>query len=329
MPVDWHESPQAFSSRDWRALVLADPEGTVFHTPDFLKLYWEEFGTDGLQIADIRRDGEPVASAAFELRQGQLTWLGGFDVTDYMGPAGEPEERSWAAQELMRAIAGRSDWSKADLAGLSSHGKWLPALAEGAEGAGLAVRVEPIDVAPFIHLPDSYEQYLAKIDAKLRHEIRRKDRRLRAAHPDVRLVDSTPETLGADLDWFMGMHRSSRGEKGRFMVPGMELFFRRLGSAFIADGTFRLAFLETGGTKIAAAAGFRWRNRFLLYNSAYDHTYAHDAPGMVLIAELIRSAIEEGYRGFDMLKGDLPYKYRFGARARGLARLRLRASGRT
>jgi CelD/BcsL family acetyltransferase involved in cellulose biosynthesis len=49
---------------------------------------------------------------------------------------------------------------------------------------------------------------------------------------------------------------------------------------------------------------------------------------MVLIAELIRSTIEEGYRGFDMLKGDLPYKYRFGARARGLARLRLRASGR-
>jgi CelD/BcsL family acetyltransferase involved in cellulose biosynthesis len=70
--------------------------------------------------------------------------------------------------------------------------------------------------------------------------------------------------------------------------------------------------------------GFRWRDRFLLYNSAYDHAYQHVAPGMVLVSELIRSSIEEGRRGFDMLKGDLPYKYRFGAKPRGIARLRLR-----
>jgi CelD/BcsL family acetyltransferase involved in cellulose biosynthesis len=327
MPVDWYEDPQAFTTQDWTGLVLADREGTVFHTPAFLKLYWEEFGSEGLQIAIVRRDRDPVAAAAFELRGGVLTWLGGFDVTDYMGPAGDPEHREWAASELMRALAGRSDWSKADLAGLPMHGKWLGALAQGAEAAGLAMRVEPVDVAPFLQLPDSYDQYLSKLEAKLRHEIRRKERRLRAAHPDVRLVDSTPATAGAGLDWFMEMHRSSRGDKGRFMVPGMELFFRRLGATFIADGTFRLAFLETGGVRIAAAAGFRWQDRFLLYNSAYDHAYAHDAPGMVLISELIRSTIEESYRGFDMLKGDLPYKYRFGARARGLARLRLRAPG--
>ncbi|MCA1727748.1 MAG: GNAT family N-acetyltransferase [Actinobacteria bacterium] len=328
MAVDWYEDPEAFSAQDWTPLVLADREGTVFHTPAFLKLYWEEFGSDGLRIAVVRRDAEPVAAAAFELRQGVLTWLGGFDVTDYMGPVGDPEQRDWAAGELMSSVAGRDDWTKGDLAGLPLHGKWLAALAGAAERAGLPLRVEPVDVAPFIQLPDSFDLYLSRLDAKLRHEIRRKDRRLRAAHPDVRLVDSTPETIAEDLDRFMEMHRSSRGEKGRFMVPGMELFFRRLGFAFVPDGTLRLAFLETAGVKIAAAAGFRWQDRFLLYNSAYDHVYAHDAPGMVLIADLIRSTIEEGYRGFDMLKGDLPYKYRFGARARGLARLRLRPRGR-
>ncbi len=328
MAVDWYEDPAAFAAQDWTALALADPDGTAFHTPAFLKLYWEEFGSSGLQIAVVKRDdGEPVAAATFELKDRLLTWLGGFDVTDYMGPVGGPEHRGWSAIELMRAVASRDDWSKADLAGMPTHGKWLAPLADAAEETGMAVRVEPVDVAPFIQLPDSFDLYLSKLDAKLRHEIRRKDRRLRQAHPDVRLVDSTPETIARDLDRFMEMHRSSRGEKGRFMVPGMELFFRRIGSTFIADGTFRLSFLETEGVKIAAAAGFRWRDRFLLYNSAYDHAYAHDGPGMVLIAELIRSTIEEGYRGFDMLKGDLAYKYRFGAHARGLARLRARPRG--
>lgn len=325
MPVEWLEDPRAFTTHDWTRLVETDPEATFFHLPGFLKLYWEELGAARLQIAMVRRSEEPVAAAAFDLREGVLTWLGGFDVTDYMGPVGDPEARRWSAGELMTALAARSDWKRADLGGLQLRGRWLAALADAADEAGLAAVVEPADVAPYIRLPGSYEDYLRGLHGKLRHEIRRKERRLREAHPDVKLVDSGPDTADEDLDRFIGLHHSSRGDKGRFMVPGMEMFFRRLGSDFLQDGTFRLAFLETGGVKIAAAAGFRWRDRFLLYNSAYDHAHAHVAPGMVLIAELIKSSIEEGRRGFDMLKGDLPYKYRFGARARGIERLRLRA----
>jgi CelD/BcsL family acetyltransferase involved in cellulose biosynthesis len=327
MAVEWLEDPSAFTRHDWTPLVDQDPEATMFHTPRFLKLYWEGFGAACLQIAIVRRDDQPVAAAAMDLSDGVLTWLGGFEVTDYMGPVGPPEHRRWAARELMEAIAARPDWRKAVLAGMPTKGKWLAPLAEAADDAGLRAVVEPSEVAPFIQLPDSYEDYLARLEAKLRHEIRRKDRRLRAAHPDVRLVDSAPETVGADLDRFVELHRAGRGEKGRFMVRGMELFFRRLASALLEDGTFRLSFLETEGVKIAGAVGFRWRDRFLLYNSAYDHAYARVAPGMVLVAELIRSAIEEECRGLDMLKGDLPYKYRFGARARSVSRLRLRAVG--
>ena len=324
MPVEWLEDPGAFSTHDWTPLVETDPEATVFHTPAFLKLYWEELGDGRLQIASVKRGEEPVAAAALALRDGVLSWVGGFDVTDYMGPVGAVEETRWAAGELMSALAQRSDWKRADLAGMQLRGRWLGALADTADEAGMPAVVEPAEVAPYIRLPGSYEDYLKGLHGKLRHEIRRKERRLREAHPDVKLVDSGPPTMDEDLDRFIELHRSARGEKGRFMVSGIERFFRRLGESFLEDGTFRLAFLETGGVKIAAAAGFRWRDRFLLYNSAYDHAYGRVAPGMVLVAELIKSAIEEGRRGFDMLKGDLPYKYRFGARARGIERLRLR-----
>ena len=328
MALTWLDDPRAFTSEDWTPLVDRDPESSLFHTPRFLKLYWEEFGASCLQIAIATQAEQAVAAAALDMRGGVVTWLGGFDVTDYMGPVGDPEHRDEAADELIAGLAARPDWTRADLTGLRSSGKWLASLAKAAEQRGLRYVVEPADVAPFLKLADTYEGYLTHLEPKLRHEIRRKDRRLRAAHPDVRLVDSTPETMADDLDRFVELHRMSRGEKGRFMVPGMELFFRRLAAELLADGTFRISFLETEGVKIAATAGFRWRDRFLLYNSAYDHAYATVAPGMVLIAELIRTSIEEGRRGFDMLKGDLPYKYRFGARGKGIARLRLRPPAR-
>jgi CelD/BcsL family acetyltransferase involved in cellulose biosynthesis len=324
MAVEWTEDPAGFADPEWASLVDADPEATVFHTPRFLKVYWEEFGATGrLEVATVRRDGAAVAAAAFGVRDDQLTWLGGFDVTDYMGPVGPPEHRAAASEELMAAVAAREGWRRADLAGLPEHGAWLPALAEAAWRAGLPAHVEVDDVAPAVALPGSFEAYLAGLPAKLRHEIRRKDRRLRKTHADARVVDAGPDTMPDDLERFVALHRASVGQKGRFMVPGMELFFRRMADELAGDGTLRLSFLEADGERIAGAVGFRFRDRFFLYNSAYDHRLSRLAPGMVLVAELIRGAIEEGRSVFDLLKGDLGYKYRFGARPRRVCRLRL------
>jgi CelD/BcsL family acetyltransferase involved in cellulose biosynthesis len=324
MTVEWTSDPTAFTTRDWTSLVQADPDGTLFHTPRYLKLYWEEFGATELQIAVIREGQETLAAAAFDLREGRLSFLGGTEVTDYMGPAGPAVARDGAAKELMGAIAARDDWHSADLRGLPEDGGWLGALAAGAGAAGLDVKVERDGVAPFLHLAPTFDGYLEALPSKRRHELRRKVRRLREALPDARLVDATVESLTEDLDTFVELHRSSGGPKGRFMQPGMELFFRRLGEALLPDGVFRLAFLDAGDERIAAAVGFRDRDRLLLYNSAYDHAREALSPGIVLVTELIRDSIGEGRRGVDMLKGNLKYKYQFGATPRQVCRLVLR-----
>jgi CelD/BcsL family acetyltransferase involved in cellulose biosynthesis len=324
MSLEWTDDPAMFADKDWAGLVEADPEGTIFHTPRFLKLYWEEFGSGRLQVGTVRLGSELVAAAALEVRGGTLQWLGGFEVTDYLGPVGLPASTDAAAKELMSALADRDDWSSADLAGLPQGGRWLPALERAAREAGLAAAVEGDGVAPVLTLAASFDDYLASLSSGLRHEMRRKVRRLGEALPGIRLVDATPQTAARDLDRFVELHRSSEGPKGRFMVPGMELFFRRLADEMLPDGLFRLAFLERDGAKLAGAVGFRDRDRFLLYNSAYDHRWGRLSPGAVLVADLIRSAIEEGCRTLDLLKGDLPYKYRFGARPRRIERLRLR-----
>ena len=76
------------------------------------------------------------------------------------------------------------------------------------------------------------------------------------------------------------------------------------------------------GAELAAGTiGYRFGRTFSLYNSAFDRRWGTLAPGMVLVAEDIRLAIEAGCTGFDLLKGDYTYKYRFGARPRLVRRL--------
>jgi CelD/BcsL family acetyltransferase involved in cellulose biosynthesis len=314
-----------FVRRDWTNLVAADPAGTFFHTPQFLKLYWEEFleGQEQLVLAFAEEDGSQVGAVAFERSGARLRFLGGTEVTDYMGPVAFPDAAGGFAKELLAALERRDDWTEADLRGLPEDRPWLGRLAESAAAQGL--RVELTDdtngIAPFLRLPGSYDEYLNALPAKLRHEIRRKARKLAAEAGPYRICLAHPDTLAEYLDRFVELHKQSDGPKGVFLQSGMEIFFRRLGEEFLRRGMFSLAFLEVGGQKVAGTVGFRFEGITYLYNSAFDRSWRHLSPGMVLVAEDIRIAIEGGCNGFDMLKGEYDYKYRFGAYPRFIKRL--------
>jgi CelD/BcsL family acetyltransferase involved in cellulose biosynthesis len=326
MRIVFSDDGRDFQRRGWRELVEADPSGTFFQTPEYLKLYWEEFGDrpESLLLAFAEDDdGAQIGAVAFERIGSTLRFLGGTEVTDYMGPVGLPERQGAVAKELWTALVGREDWRDADLRGLPEDGPWLGLLAEAAASLGLEVEIadDQNGVAPFLALPETWEAYLEGLPAKLRHEIKRKAKKLEAETGPYRIVTATRERLHALLDRFVELHRLSEGPKGVFMQPGMEIFFRRLGEAFGPPGIFRLTFIEVGGQLAAGTIGFEFGGTFLLYNSAFDRTWGALAPGMVLVGEDIRLAIEDGCRAFDLLKGDYQYKYRFGAVPRAVKRL--------
>jgi CelD/BcsL family acetyltransferase involved in cellulose biosynthesis len=328
MRIVFSEDPRDFVRRDWSPLVTLDPAGTFFHTPGFLKLYWEEFGEPGSLLFAFGEedDGGQVAAVAFERVGSTLRFLGGTEVTDYMGPVADPDAGDTFGKELFAALGRRDDWRDADLRGLPEDRAWLGLLEEGARAQGLETAIDDDQngVAPFLPLPGSYDEYLAALPAKLRHEIKRKARRLEAEAGAYSISVAHAETLVPYLDRFVELHRTSEGPKGVFMQPGMEIFFRRLGEAFLTRGIFSLVFLEIGGVKVAGTIGFRFEGTYYLYNSAFDRELRHLSPGMVLVGEDIRIAIEGGCSAFDMLKGDYEYKYRFGAYPRSVKRLIVR-----
>ncbi|HEX6261370.1 MAG TPA: GNAT family N-acetyltransferase [Actinomycetota bacterium] len=323
MSLEWIADPGVFELDDWERLRAADPEATFFQTPRFLKIYREQLGEGTPLVGLVREDERAIGLCPFEISGGLLSFLGGFEVTDYLGPVGRPEDRARVAEELMTGLAAREDWDRGDLEGLPDDGMWLGALADAAEAAGLRTEIGDDDVAPMLELPPTWDEYLTELKPKQRHEIRRKDRRFRERFAEVRLRASNHGTLERDLDRFVEMHRASEGPKGTFMEEAMVGFFRRLGQELLPTGVFRLTFLEGDGEAVAGLASFRFEGEMLLYNSAFDPRHRAVAPGMVLVAETIREAIAEGCARLDMLKGDLGYKYRFGARPRAIRRLRL------
>ena len=328
--IELSEDARDFQRRNWSALVHEDPAGSFFHQPPFLKLYWEEFGDEAISLLlGLRQEPTATRSArsAFERHGDTLRFLGGTEITDYLGPVASPAHRRARSPRRCGTRCSRATTGpRADLWGLRGRRRMVrPARARPRPSADFSVeerrprrrRADPRAARNVGCLPRG-----AAGQAPPRDPAEGQEARVRGG--PFRIVTAGTEDLATLLDRFVELHRLSEGPKGVFMVPGMEIFFRRLGEAFLSSGAFRLNFIEVNGELAAGTIGFRWGDQSYLYNSAFDRSWGSLAPGMVLVGEDIRLAIEDGASGFDLLKGDYAYKYRFGATPRTVRRMVVR-----
>jgi CelD/BcsL family acetyltransferase involved in cellulose biosynthesis len=174
-----------------------------------------------------------------------------------------------------------------------------------------------------IALPDDWEAYLASIDKKQRHEIRRKMRRAYSGEKQVRwYIASDPATIDAEIDAFIQLMEIDE-EKARFLNPLMRENFRETIRCAFQESCLLLTFLEIDNQKAAAYLSFDYIDQLWVYNSGIDIEYMEYSPGWVLLGELLKWAIQNGKKTFDFMRGDEDYKIRFGAQKRDVMRVTL------
>jgi CelD/BcsL family acetyltransferase involved in cellulose biosynthesis len=83
----------------------------------------------------------------------------------------------------------------------------------------------------------------------------------------------------------------------------MALQFARLGWT-------DLAFLQVGGRPIAFSYGFHNEQDYFFYATAFDADprYGAYSPGVLLVKHLLERGFDRGFRRFDFMGGDEPYK---------------------
>jgi CelD/BcsL family acetyltransferase involved in cellulose biosynthesis len=85
----------------------------------------------------------------------------------------------------------------------------------------------------------------------------------------------------------------------------------------------RLVVLYLEGQPAAVEYGFLGDKTIFHYQCGFDPAFADAQPGWISLAATLRWAIGAGYRTFDMLRGDEPYKASFGAEPMPLMQTRI------
>jgi len=177
------------------------------------------------------------------------------------------------------------------------------------------------EVAPYIDLPPTWEQYLESLQRTDRKELKRKWKRLETTNHNFRCIplrqgfEGHVDTSQINaFDEFVRLHKLSTDSKNQFMSKEMELFFHDLYIMRVPSWQIKIAFLDIENKPAASVFYFENDRELLLYNSGHDSQYRYFSTGFLLCAHLIKKAIEMGKKRFDFMRGKERYKYELGGR---------------
>lgn len=317
---------------EWNVLLKRSVTDTVFLTREWQTTWWRNLGTGELRVITFRdEDGALIGIAPLFVEKGadglnHLSLVGCVDVSDYLDVivARGCEARVYNAllDTLLRADF--PAWDEVHLCTLPAASPTNAMLAELAQTRALKIESKLHDVAPIIELPATWDAYLATLDKKDRHEMRRKLRRVEESNTRWYTID-TADALDAAITDFVELHKASRPDKHLFMDARMQNFFVEMARCLHPHGWLQILFLEVEGARAAALINFIYENDVLVYNSGYDPVkYGALSPGIVLFAHSIQEAIAAKRRRYDFLRGDEEYKYRLGAHNTEVRELHIR-----
>lgn len=328
-----HTDFSEIESHTWNALVEQSIADTPFSRYEYLSQWWKTLGGGEWQSAELvlvsAEENDqlvgiaPLFIAEYEGRK-TLLLLGSIEISDYLDLIAREEDLPRFLSGLLDFLASSHGdaWSALDWYNLPDDSLTLAALKTESETRGWTYLEEVYRPTPRIALNGSFEDYLARIDKKQRHEIRRKMRRAaESGRVNFYVVDKNAD-IEPELESFFHLMVQDTN-KANFLHPAMrEQMIATLRAAH-KGGYLWLSFLEVDGVKAASTLCFDYKNKLWGYNSGVSFDYKDLSPGWVIMGYDIQWCCDNGRYEFDFMRGDEEYKYRMGGVNRFVMRARV------
>lgn len=320
---------------EWDQLVQKSASNVPFLTFDYLQAWWQtrgggEWPADSPLCLVAAFEGPTLVGMAplFQANnlhgKPALMFVGAIEVSDFLDFIVSPDDLPLFVSGLLNYLTTAEDipaWELLDLSNLLEESPTITALKNEATSRNWEFHTNQLQPSPYIPLPGDFETYLAEIDKKQRHEIRRKLRNVEDSLAEGKfyfVIDA--QTLTNEVEAFLNMMAEDPSKK-TFLKDEMRQHIHNTAQIAFANGWLHLAFFTLDDNKAAANFSFQYNNRLWLYNSGWTWEYRDFSPGWVLLAHLIQWANDNGIEEFDFMRGDEPYKYKFGAIDRHIYRV--------
>jgi CelD/BcsL family acetyltransferase involved in cellulose biosynthesis len=308
---------------EWWPLFRASAGATPFQSPAWLLPWSRHLGGGEIRTVLVRDAGELIGLAPFSFNleggAGVLRPLGSgvTDICDALLWADGREHATAAA--IVSALRQEAAVHRCVWDGLPAGS---PVLRAAADITGIALSDE---IAPVLRLTAEPGEPLEAVPRGMRDNMRACRRRAEAMG-DLAFEPTGPEDCGPFLDTLFALHAArwrTGGEPGVLGHPAVQAFHREALPALLEAGLARSHLVRIGGRVAAAHYGLAAGRTHFYYIGGFDPELRAAAPGHLAVAHAIERAVDEGATAFHFLRGDEPYKRRWGAAPERLVTLSL------
>jgi CelD/BcsL family acetyltransferase involved in cellulose biosynthesis len=330
--VDTHEKLLALGP-EWDSLAAENP----FLGRDWCELWWRHYETPQLRLMTLAvRDqtGALVGLAPWYLQHNLVTgrkiqFIGSNEVCgDRLTILAEPTQRAAVVEAIARWLTdeAQDEWDLLEITGVEAADEAVNALSSALSERGHATHRRPDMNCWRIELADTWESYLATISRSRRSKSRNLLKKTFGTGKAVLRSVTSFEDFQHGFNVLIELHQKRRnrlGEPGCFASERYHAFHHDFAQRMLAQNRLRLAWTELEGQPAAIDYGFVAEKTVFNYQSGLEPALEHQHPGKLHLAATLKSLIESGYRAFDMLRGDEPYKASYGAMPTPLTQIRI------
>jgi len=332
----------------WRELLQRSDTNEPALAPFWLRAWWRVFGEQGGRTLRVLSmfDGDrliglvPLLARRHWYRHGlpfrRLELLGsGEDEEDeicseYLGVVAERGREAEVTAELANALAKLrlGEWDEVVFPSMRGESRAARMLLEALERAGLAVEASVTADCPYIALPATFDDYLARLSSSNRQFVKRSVSSFEAwAQDDVQWREArTVEELEHASSILRALHHerwSAAGQRGVFASRRFREFHDEVMRELLSAGALELSWLVVRNEPVAALYNFSWNGKVYFYQSGRKLDLPNQVrPGIVAHILAIRRAIEAGRREYDFLGGASQYKRKLATASRPLLTVR-------
>lgn len=303
---------------EWEQLWRRCPEATPFQSAAWLIPWWKHLGQGELSVLTFRCEGRLSGLAPFCIQQGATSdqrrvVLLGTGMSDYLDMLVDPRHKQACLEATVKFLQEHQErWDQCDFQELRPGSNLLA----DAFGQHWDVQTERQSICPVLSFAAQADRFSQVIPASLHKKLqqyRRRSGRLSGARIEPATAENLPELLEA----LLGLHAArwnARGQPGVLAQEPVQQFLREAAGGLLQLGLLRLYGWRVESRLQAVLYGLTHAGRALFYLSGFAPELREFSPGTLLIGHSVERAFQERCREFDFLRGNEPYKYRWGAK---------------
>lgn len=314
----------------WDSVYATDPEAQFF-----LSWTWVSRTIDrrrGWFVLAARPSVEepPVAFFPLRLVPGDQIVVAGRGASDYNGFLCTPGYDEPALGAFAWHLRGER-WARLRLDYLSASVRRMRSFLRHFPRRSFRLRdIETVNddginhcICPLARLPADWETYLRDHVSRTRRD--RIETLLREVErsPDLRITVAGADTAHRDIEILLRLWAERWAERKADRLTGILSAIRHYLRGAAEAGCLFLPVLWSGATPVGALATLvdPQKRAFLFKIGARDPQFHQPSPMLALHAFSLRTAIQRGYRTYEFLRGNDPYKYAFSDSERRLRKL--------